>query len=205
MKEYSVLMSIVDFIPVAMFMISAVIMQQDFYNKMYKGMYALFAAGTIDVFMAGFLKALYKLLYALGICDFTPLSDMFFPVESLGFLLAGLAVMAMAFGKKKNVTALSAAPVVFKGTAIFVSFMVIGTGCIFAGLSKMAVKVKKYYVVALLVIAFFCYLSMGYLSTKDFDKAYMNWMGEGVNILGQSLLLVSLLIMRKAGVKEIEM
>ena len=79
MKEFSVGMALVDFIPVVLFAAASVILMRDLYNKMSKGAFALLAAGTIDVAFAGALKALYKLLYAAGVCDFTPLSDMFFP------------------------------------------------------------------------------------------------------------------------------
>lgn len=64
MKEFSVLMALADFIPVVLFCAAAVILIRDMYNKMSKGAFALFAAGTIDVICAGSLKAIYKLLYA---------------------------------------------------------------------------------------------------------------------------------------------
>ena len=94
---YSVPMALVDFIPVLFFGAAAVMLQRDLYGKMVKGAYTLFAAGTIDVFMAGLLKALYKLLYALGVCDFQPLTQMFFPVQALGFLLAGCSDKSSSF------------------------------------------------------------------------------------------------------------
>ena len=57
MKDFSIAMAIVDFIPVIFFGAAAVLLQRDLYNKMSKGVYALFAAGTIDVVAAGALKA----------------------------------------------------------------------------------------------------------------------------------------------------
>ena len=80
MKDFSIAMALVDYVPVLFFAAAALILQGDLYNKMCKGTYALFAAGSINVAVAGLLKATYKLLYAAGICDFTPLNDMFFPV-----------------------------------------------------------------------------------------------------------------------------
>ena len=67
MKDYSIIMSLVDYIPVLMFALSSIILQRDLYNKMSKGAFALFAAGTMDISFAGALKSTYKLLYALGI------------------------------------------------------------------------------------------------------------------------------------------
>ena len=91
----SVPMALVDFIPVALFMAAAVILQRGLYDRMSKGAFALFSGGTIMVSAAGILKATWKLLYGAGICDFERLNQAFFPMQSLGFLLAGIAVIAM--------------------------------------------------------------------------------------------------------------
>ena len=66
MYEFSALMALTDYIPVLLFCVAAVLMQRDFYNKMPKYAFACFAAGCVNVFLAGFLKATWKLLYAAG-------------------------------------------------------------------------------------------------------------------------------------------
>ena len=101
MYDFSVPMALADFVPVALFGLSGVLLQRDLYNKMPKYAFACFAAGTINIFMAGFLKALWKLLYALGACDFHVLNTMFLPTQSLGFLLAGLGILIMMGQRKK--------------------------------------------------------------------------------------------------------
>jgi hypothetical protein len=75
--EFSVLMGLTDYVPVALFAVSMVLMQRDLYNKMPKYAFACFAAGTINIFIAGFMKATWKLLYAAGLCDFHVLNTMF--------------------------------------------------------------------------------------------------------------------------------
>ena len=87
MKDFSVGMALVDFLPVIFFAAGAVLLMRDLYNKMSKGAFALFAAGAIDITCAGMLKACYKLLYAAGVCDFEALNTLFFPMHSIGFLL----------------------------------------------------------------------------------------------------------------------
>ena len=82
MKDFSIAMALVDYIPVVLFGLGAANLMQCLYNKMTKASFSLFAAGSINVFMAGFLKATYKLLYAANICDFEPLNAMFFPPYS---------------------------------------------------------------------------------------------------------------------------
>lgn len=205
MKEFSVSMALVDFIPVLLFGAASVILMRDLYNKMSKGAFALFAAGTIDVTCAGALKALYKLLYAAGVCDFTPLSDMFFPVQSIGFLLAGIGMIAMLCHRQKESGALAVAPVVFKGTPIFVSFMILGIGMINASLCVLAKKIKKPGLIVLFVLAFLCMLGMGYLSTRNFENASMNWIAECVNVVGEGLLLLGVLLMHKNGLAALRL
>ena len=237
MKEFSVGMSLMDYIPVLLFAFASVMLIRDMYNKMSKGSFALFAAGTIDVICAGFLKATYKILYALGVCDFESLNNVFFPMQSLGFMLAGLGVLALLLhrqtenpGRKaKNhtktyiiITALvvilaslllvlggkaekTAAPAVFKGTFVFVTLMILGLGFMDAGLSVMAVKVRKKSLVVLFIVSFFLSLCMGYLSSRDFAKASMNWIAEGVNTLGQLTLLIGAVELHKAGFESLRL
>lgn len=205
MKQFTVPMALADFIPVILFAVSAVILQRDLYNKMSKGAFALFAAGTIDITAAGALKALYKLLYAAGVCDFERLNAMFFPVQSIGFLLAGLGIMAMLLPRQGKTAAYAvAAPAVFSGTFLFVGLMVLGLGGMMAGLSVIALRLKKKGAAVLFAVAFLCCLSMGYLSTRDFTQAYMNWMAEGINIMGQGALLLGVLSLHRAGVDREE-
>ena len=66
-------------------------------------------------------------------------------------------------------------------------------------------KLKKSWVMVLFILSFVCSLGMGYLSSQDFTQASMNWIAEGVNILGQGTLLAGVIILRKAGLEELEM
>ena len=193
-------MALVDYIPVILFGIAAVILMRDLYNKMSKGAFALFSAGVINITLAGALKATWKLLYAAGICDFEALNAMFFPVQSIGFLLAGVGILAMiCCNQEKKTAALAIAPPVFSGTFVFVGLMVAGLGLIDAVLCILTVKLKKPWLIALFALSFVCSLCMGYLSSQDFAEASMNWIAEGVNIVGQGALLAGAILLHKSG------
>ena len=204
MNDFSVAMALVDYVPVALFAVAVVLLQQDLYNKMGKGAFTLFAAGTVNIFCAGFLKATWKLLYAAGLCDFQALDAMFFPVQSLGFLLAGLGVAAMVCCRRKSgrVYSAAAAPAVFSGTFLFVGLMVAGLACMNAGLSYVAVKMKKPAAAVCFAVTFVCCMGMGYLSSQDFAQASMNWIAEGVNVVGQGALLLGTVMLHKAGLAD---
>lgn len=202
--EFSVPMALVDYFPVAFFAIAAVILMRDLYNKMSKGAFAIFSAGMLNVTLAGALKATYKLLYAAGVCDFKALSDMFFPVQSIGFLLAGVGILALICHKQTGKSAvLAVAPPVFKGTFLFVGLMVAGLGLIDTVLCILSVKIRKPWLIAVFVFSFVCSLCMGYLSSKDFAEAAMNWIAEGVNVAGQGALLAGVITLHRNGLAEL--
>ena len=131
---------------------------------------------------------------------------MFFPVQAIGFVLAGLGIVGMLVSpQKKNAVYAAAVPATFSGTMIFVVFMILGVGCVNIGLSAVACKMKKHWVAVIMVLSLIFTLGMGYLSTKDFGQSYMNWIAEGVNVCGQGLFLLGTVILHKKGLKEFEL
>lgn len=205
MNDFSIAMALVDYIPVLFFASAAVYLMRDLYNKMSKGAFALFSAGVINVTIAGALKATWKLLYAAGICDFTALNAMFFPVQSIGFLLAGMGILAMLIHRQTQNAVLAVVPPVFSGTFVFVGLMVAGLGVMDAVLCILSVKLKKPWLIAIFVVSFVCSLGMGYLSSKDFAEAAMNWIAEGVNVAGQGTLLLGAVLLHKAGLSNLRL
>lgn len=203
MYDFSVPMALVDYIPVLFFGAAAVLLQLDLYSKMRKDAFALFAAGTINIFMAGLLKASWKLLYAAGVCDFQALNTLFLPLQSLGFLLAGVGIILMLCTKKEVL--LTAAPPVFSGSMIFIAMMVLGLGSICTVLSILALKLKKKSAILLFVLSFLCSMGMGYMSSRDSHSAIVNWIEQGINCVGQGLLLWGTLTLHKSGLKELNL
>lgn len=203
---YSIPMALMDFIPVIFFGAAALLLQRDLYNKMSKGAYALFCAGTIDVFLAGFLKALYKLLYAAGVCDFSALNTLFFPLQAIGFMLAGIGLVCLITrpqGKERMYSV--AAPAAFSGTMIFVVLMVLGLLGIDVSLSAVAKKMNKKIAIVMFVLSFIFCLAMGYLSSRDFSQSSMHWVAEGVNVFGQTLFFIGTLILHKNGLADFQL
>ncbi len=205
MNDFSIGMALVDYIPVAFFAIASVILLRDLYNKMGKGAFALFSAGMINVSVAGALKATWKLLYASGVCDFEALNAMFFPVQSLGFLLAGIGILAMLVHKQTKTPLLAVAPPVFSGTFLFVGLMVAGLGIMDTVLCILSTKLKKPALIGVFAISFVCSLCMGYLSSQDFAQASMNWIAEGVNVVGQGSFLAGTVLLHKNGLADLKL
>ena len=195
--ELTVEMALVDYIPVIFFAIASVILVRDLYGKSAPLSHLIFTLGISAVAVAGACKATWKLLYASGVGDVAFLNRMFFPTQSVGFLLAGLGIFAILITKKSRHYAVS--------PFVFIGMMVAGLGILDAGLCVLAAKLKKKGVIAIFVLSFICSLCMGYLSSQDFAEAIWNWIAEGVNVLGQGTLLLGVVILHKNGLKELSL
>ncbi len=200
MYNFTVPMALMDYLPVIFFGITAVLLLRDLYNKMFKGAYALLAAGCVNVFLAGFCKATWKLLYAANICDFVVLEKMFMPVNSLGLLFVGLSLIGMLIWKRKSAM-LSVAPVVFSGSLPFIMMMVLGLGGICTGLSVLAAKMKKGWTIVLFVLSFTFAMAMGYMASQDSTQAWVNWVEQSINTVSQLCLLLGTVVLHKSGLQ----
>ena len=93
-------------------------------------------------------------------------------------------------------------PPVFSGTFVFVGLMIAGLGIMDVVLCILSTKLKKPWLIAIFALSFVCSLCMGYLSSQDFTQASMNWIAEGVNVVGQGSLLLGAIILHKNGLAD---
>ena len=195
--DFTIEMALVDYIPVVFFAIAAVILMGDLKNKMTTLNFLIFSLGVSGVAVAGACKATWKLIYAASNVDIAFLNKMFFPTQSVGFLLAGIGILAMLIAKKNRVYGVN--------TFVFIGMMVAGLGILDAGLCVLAAKLKKGGAVAIFILSFICSLCMGYLSSQDFAEAIWNWIAEGINVVGQGTLLLGVVMLHKNGLKELKL
>lgn len=201
MYHFTIPMALMDYLPVFFFGATAVLLLRDLYNKMFKGAYVLLAAGSVNVFLAGFCKATWKLLYAANICDFAALEKMFMPVNSLGLLFVGLSLIGMFIWKRKDAM-LSVAPPVFASSMPFIMMMVVGLGGLCAGLSILSAKMKKGKYMILFILSFACAMAMGYMSSQDSTQSWVNWVEQSINTVSQACLMLGVIALHKNGLKD---
>lgn len=199
MNGVTIPMALVDFVPVVLFLLTALLLMRDLYNKMSKGAFALFSAETLMIVAAGIYKASWKLLYALNVCNFVALNKVFFPMQTTGFVLTAMALVALLTVRQEGKALLAAAPVVYESNLVFVVLTVLGTAGICASLCVMAKRLKRGVALVLFLVAFVFMLAMGYLSSRDFQEASMNWIAQGTNIIAQGALFVGALLLHRAG------
>ncbi|MBQ7888371.1 MAG: hypothetical protein IJ356_01280 [Erysipelotrichaceae bacterium] len=196
MNEITVTMAIVDFIPVVLFFIAAILLQNDFYNKLSKTKYTLLASGSMMVFVGGLLKATWKILYALNICDYPALDFSFFPLSGIGFLLVFLSLTGIC-SKSFNNKLLTVVPV-FTSNMPFVILQIIGCAGTQGMLFVKSLQMKKKSAAVMFVVAFIFMLGMGYLSAKFDDSSSMHWLAQCTNIVSQGAFLAGTWILHKA-------
>ena len=194
MNSISVPMAIIDFIPVLLFFITAVILQRDLYYKMSKGAFALLAAGSIMVLIGGIYKAGWKILYALEICDYQAINTAFFPMQGPGFLLL------FSGNKRKDTAAVAVVP--YTSNLPFIIMQVIGLGGAQMILMVKALKLKKKNAAILFIVSFIFMLGMGYLGSKFDSSSKMNWIAQVTNIISEAALLAGVVILHKAGLDK---
>lgn len=195
--DFTIEMALVDYIPVAFFAIAAVILMRDLRNKMSLINFIIFSLGVSGVAVAGACKATWKLIYASSAVDVAFLNKMFFPTQSVGFLLAGIGILIMIIAKKNKLYGVN--------TFVFIGMMVAGLGILDAVLCVLAAKLKKGGAVAIFILSFICSLCMGYLSSQDFAEAIWNWIAEGINVIGQGTLLLGVVMLHRNGLKELKL
>ena len=198
--------------PVVFFVAGTMTVAGDMKHKMTLPSRILFVGGSWIAGAAGLLKALYKFIYSLGLGDPAWMSGQFFYNQAFGFLLAGvgLTLAVTRLDKAQGGGAGSGGSGSGKLYSIvpipvmaLVGMMVAGLAALDASLCFLAAKLKKRKALVLFIISFFLCLGMGYLSSKSFEKASMNWIAEGINAVGQLAFLAGCGILHEAGLDKL--
>ena len=226
MKEYSIPMAVFDLLPVVFFIAGTMTIAGDMKQKMTLPSRILFVGGSWIVGAAGLLKALCKLAYSTGLGDPAWMSRQFFYNQAFGFLLAGVGLTlavtrldkaqvggADSSGSGSNSDGADSGSsgsgsgklysIVPIPVMALVGMMVAGLAALDASLCFLAAKLKKRSALVLFIVSFFLCLGMGYLSSKNFEKASMNWIAEGINAVGQLAFLAGCGILHEAGLDKL--
>ena len=216
-EDYSLIMGIVDLIPVILFALAGCIIIKELFSKLRKPFAVMVCSGVTLSLTAGLFKAIWKILLSLNVCDFYPFDVMFMPTQSLGFILMGVGLLSLLFEqKKKGETTVKAfsLPLLFlillgeparqeNGSVVFIALLVIGEIMIATSLSYLAIKNKNWVCLVLFIVSCIALIVMGAmkpLSTKlSLDVTSANWIEESINIVAQSTLLVGAYLLNKKG------
>jgi hypothetical protein len=105
-ETYTLGLSMLDFVPPLAFLVGAVFLWRLAAREGGRTSATLMGVGTGLVFLGGALKAIWKLLYSLGVGDFALLSDQQFALLAPGFLLMFIStIQLLRSGKRAQDTA----------------------------------------------------------------------------------------------------
>lgn len=205
MENYSIILAIVDFVPVLFFLLAAIKLLKgfkDFFNSVTD---VLFKSGFMMIFLAGLLKAVWKMFAALGVFDFYPLNVMFLPVQAVGFIFVGVSLISLLVSTKNKVftevilsASLTLLPA-YGGSVIFLVLMTLGQTLITISLCVLAGRKGLKSCIILFVVSFVCAMSMGGMSAieKMLSVTAANWVEEIINSVGQVSLFVGSCLLTK--------
>lgn len=93
MNGITLWMAFVDAVPVVVFLVATLTLLKHWKSEKTDNdivSYGFFASGTFMLFGGAILKVAWKTLYALNVCDYYTLSESFFPMQTIGFVLFNL-------------------------------------------------------------------------------------------------------------------
>jgi hypothetical protein len=212
-----ILQGVYDLLPIILFLVGSIVLQQALYNKMVKGCYTLFAGGTIMVTSAGILKGLHKILLGFRV-NYVNLDLQFATTEGIGFILAFIGLIGMftshnkKYTKVQSVGILALVPYIlatateYKSSLPFIAVMIIGAAGCMGVLIYISIRMKSVPSAVLFSVGIVAMIIMGYLSTKTKDSAPngFEWAFAqiSVNVIYQGCYLVGALILKKKGLAK---
>jgi hypothetical protein len=143
---------------------------------------AAMITGSSLVFLGGTLKAIWKLLYTVGIGDFWLLSELQFILLAPGFLAMLASVLLVL--KQERTRWETGLPAMALWKIPLLATMTLASLALQGILSYIAFRRKAYLAAAMYVVAILCMLSLAGLASGEQTIA-RQWIEEGINTTGQ--------------------
>lgn len=196
-ETYTLTLALFDLVPVACFLAGAWFLVRLAAWMCGDQCRNLAKAGSLLIFLGGFLKATWKLLYTTGLGDFPLLSESQFPLLAPGFLALLIAVIWMA--RSQRTVSMPVTPMLAMA-AWKIPLLIIMT------LASMGVQGILTYVsfrrgarlaAVGFIVAFLCLVGMGAMASGEQTVA-RQWIEQSVNAAGQlGFMMGSILLYRK--------
>lgn len=183
METYPISLAIFDFIPPLAFLAGAFFLVRIGLLCRGKSAGGMVMAGTLLVFLGGFLTATWKLLYTTGTADIQWMRQSQFVFSAFGFLGMFVAVIYMVRGHMKNKTA-GAILSIAAWKLPFLLVMTVSSLGAEGILTYLAFRRKANLAAIGFVIGVLGILAMGALASAE-QTLTMQWVEESVNAVGQ--------------------
>ena len=182
-ETYPLTLALYDFVPVTLFLVGAFFLVR--IALMVRGTRCgrMAMAGALLIFLGGFLKATWKLLYASGTGDVRLLSEVQFVLVAPGFVALLVVAILMARGRKPASGAPLMAMAVWK--IPFLAVMTLASMGAQGILTYLSFKRGARVAAIGFMVAFLCLVGMGAMASGEQTLA-KQWIEQSVNTLGQA-------------------
>jgi hypothetical protein len=188
METYPLSLALFDFVPPLAFLVGAFFLVRTCLMCRGKLSGSIMLAGTLLVFLGGFLKATWKLLYAANVADIQWMSQGQFVFSAIGFLGMCVVVIDMVRGRQK----IPAGGAVFAMAAWKIPFLFVMTVSSLGAegtLASLAFRRKAPLAAVGFIVGVLGILAMGALAGAE-QTIPMQWVAELVNAIGQAGFMV---------------
>ena len=177
----SLSLALVDFIPSIAFVAGAYFLIKLVHLECGKPCSYMMIAGSSLVFLGGFFKAIWKLLYVATIADVRWLSELQFILLAPGFLLMLISTVWFSqLGRTTHLPLLAMVP--WKIPLLIV--MVLSSLGIHGTLTHICFLRHTKFAAMGFIIALLCVLGMGGMASGE-QTEMMQWIAESINSIGQ--------------------
>lgn len=193
METYPLSLALFDFIPTIAFLVGAYFLVR--ITLMLRGSPCgrMAIAGSALVFLGGFLKALWKLLYAANVGDYQWMSQVQFILLAPGFLALLVTVILIARVKKKVAVPLM---VMAPWKIPLLAIMTLSSMGLQGILTYMAFQRKNTLAAVGFIIAFLCLVGMGAMASGEQTLA-RQWIEESINSVGELGFMLGAILLHR--------
>jgi hypothetical protein len=186
-------LALFDFIPTIAFLVGAYYLVRSTIMMRGSPCGRMAMAGSLLIFLGGFLKALWKLLYAANVADIQWMSQVQFILLAPGFFALLIAIILMARGKR-NIAAPLMAIAAWKNPLL--AIMTLSSMGAQGILAYMSFRRNIPLAAIGFIIAFLCLVGLGAMASGEQTLA-RQWIEESVNAVGEiGFMMGSILLHR---------
>lgn len=196
-ETYTLSLALFDFVPVACFLVGAWFLVRLASWTCGARCGNLAIAGSLLIFLGGFLKASWKLLYSTGVGDFAILSESQFALLAPGFLALLIAVIWMARRLRTETVPVTPLLAIAPWKIPPLIIMTLASMGVQGILTYVSFRRGARLAAAGFILAFLCLVGMGAMTSSE-QTVSQQWIEQSVNAAGQfGFMIGSILLYRK--------
>jgi len=198
-ETYPLSLALYDFVPVTLFLIGAYFLVR--IALMVRGTRCgrMAMAGALLIFLGGFLKAVWKLIYASGAGDIRLLSEVQFALVAPGFVALLVVAILVARGRKPASGAPLMAIAVWKIPLL--AIMTLASMGAQGILTYLSFKRGARIAAIGFIVAFLCLVGMGAMASGEQTLA-KQWIEQTINTVGQAGFAFGSILLHRDVVKK---